>query len=177
MKPEPFNTPAFTTFDVASTLQAAPRLPKPFEPIGNRREEFGEAEGRIATERAGASESIEAFSSLLKAKIKNHFSFSSCQEGLQPATVHCFGTLLNPTVIYRTLLNAPPGGILVTTKDLFAAPKRSEGGLRLFVRKATEAYGRPPGGGICIAEAFATDLPRTILRPETGCRSASTCNV
>ena len=33
----------------------------PFEPIGNRREEFGEAEGRMATERAGASESIEPY--------------------------------------------------------------------------------------------------------------------
>jgi hypothetical protein len=28
-----------------------------FEPLGKRRKEFGEAEGRMATERAGASES------------------------------------------------------------------------------------------------------------------------
>jgi hypothetical protein len=44
------------------------RLLKAFEPIGNRREEFGEAEGRMATERAGASESTQA-------KISNHFYF------------------------------------------------------------------------------------------------------
>jgi hypothetical protein len=52
----------FASFYKFSALNAFLFLPirfelMTFEPLGKRREEFGEAEGRMATERAGASES------------------------------------------------------------------------------------------------------------------------
>jgi hypothetical protein len=88
-------------FSVVLVVKSLPRLPKAFEPIGNRREEFvprQRNEGRIATERAGASESIgghsrllkavEAYSNLLKGLFKKLF-FLTPQLGpfnLQPAT-------------------------------------------------------------------------------------------
>jgi hypothetical protein len=53
----------------------ASRHIKAFESIGNRREEYGEAIGRMAAERAGASESTQAFSRLLKVKITIIFYF------------------------------------------------------------------------------------------------------
>ena len=51
-------------FSAVLVVKSVPRLPKPFEPIGNWREEFvprKRNEGRLATERAGASESIEGY--------------------------------------------------------------------------------------------------------------------
>jgi hypothetical protein len=69
-----------------ATGQGSPRstwLLKAFESIGNRREEFGEAEGRMATERAGASESTQAYSRLLKVKITIIFSFQATTRTLQ----------------------------------------------------------------------------------------------
>jgi hypothetical protein len=45
--------------------------PKSFEPLGKRRKEYGEAIGRMATERAGASESNRNQTNQTEIKPKN----------------------------------------------------------------------------------------------------------